>query len=342
MLESLKIRPVVESQVPLYTEADTDTDTSATSDSEQERACKQLVPKKSPDIAFHCKGLLRPPFLIEIAFSQKAEELPRLAAEYYKYSNHECHTVVTVDIGYLTPSQRTAVRRERKARRSRKSTQAPESQSNNQSPEAADVQQTTDNSTIPLPTCHISLYRDNKPILDNHMFRDSHGQPVEGSLDLSIADFVPAQGPVGGSKSDDDSDSHRSGSEANVDADDAGQWSYWHPQLRQFTFTVTFTELCESIAEGEELQELEERTPPRQKTKLAGGKRRDLDTSAYVQRIKRRKTCNAKQAVVMNTMWRTSLSPAVAAVFVSLDRASGPRGLVWEVLSELRIVATKM
>lgn len=171
---------------------------------------------------------------------------------------------MTVDIGYLGPSQRTALRRERRANKTMTSRQL-------ETAEDGHASQNTLRTS--WPPCHISLYRDNKLIFNNHIFRDSRGQAVAGGLELSIADFVPHEGPV--------DNSSQLGSEADVDAENEndsgnpGQWSFWHPKLQLLTFTVPFAELCESVSQGEKRQEREERTPPRLfKTKAAAGKQR--------------------------------------------------------------------
>lgn len=290
MLDCLDIDYIVESYVKLYPEAEAgaEEDISATSDTtsdmEQERTdkaeSKRPTPFKSPDSAFFLDGFGSPPFIVEIAFSQKAEELPQLVAKYYEQSKHQIHTALTVDIGYLTPSQRTVLRRETRERKSRttKVTQAPRLPPSSHGLDVAETHP-AENSTTPLPTCHISLWRDNKPVLDNHVFRDNRGQAVEGGLELSIADFVPWEGVVKGGHSE-ESDSDQSDLEADFKVDKHREWTYWRSQLQQFTFTVPFTELCKVLAKGEKQQELDERTPPRlYKTQSAGGKRRrDVDT----------------------------------------------------------------
>lgn len=64
--------------------------------------------KKSPDGSFRFTGTKYPPLVIEVANSQKRRDLPRLAESYIERTKGRTKTVITIDLEYRSPSERTA------------------------------------------------------------------------------------------------------------------------------------------------------------------------------------------------------------------------------------------
>jgi len=56
--------------------------------------------KRSPDCAFRHKGAKYPGLIIEVSYSQKAKDLPRLADDYILGSNGNIRTVIGLDLEY--------------------------------------------------------------------------------------------------------------------------------------------------------------------------------------------------------------------------------------------------
>jgi hypothetical protein len=62
--------------------------------------------KKSPDGSFRFAGTKYPPLVIEVANSQKREDLPYLAESYIERTKGRTKTVITIDLEYRAPNER--------------------------------------------------------------------------------------------------------------------------------------------------------------------------------------------------------------------------------------------
>jgi hypothetical protein len=62
--------------------------------------------RKSPDGSFRFTGSKYPPLVIEVANSQKSEDLPYLAESYIERTRGRTKTVITVDLEYRPPEER--------------------------------------------------------------------------------------------------------------------------------------------------------------------------------------------------------------------------------------------
>jgi hypothetical protein len=62
--------------------------------------------KKSPDGSFRFAGTKYPPLVIEIANSQKSDDLSRLAESYIERTKGRTKTVITIDLEYRAPDKR--------------------------------------------------------------------------------------------------------------------------------------------------------------------------------------------------------------------------------------------
>jgi len=62
--------------------------------------------KKSPDGSFRFAGTKHPPLVIEVANSQKREDLPHLAESYVERTKGRTKTVITMDLEYRAPNER--------------------------------------------------------------------------------------------------------------------------------------------------------------------------------------------------------------------------------------------
>ncbi|KAL2274241.1 hypothetical protein FJTKL_03553 [Diaporthe vaccinii] len=192
--------------------------------------------KKVPDVAFFHEGYIYPPLVIEIGSSQKSTELPILARDYIGQTEGKIQTVITVHIGYERPLQRSEKRRQQRSlscagrvtrSRSRQS-QIDETTSRSQSRGRERLDTRPGHREAETSTAGVSLFRLRDQILNNEVFRDDGGEPVEGGLKLNVADFVPR-------------------------GDDT---------LRSLSFTVPFKDLYDALKRGEQQQQLEEKTPP--------------------------------------------------------------------------------
>lgn len=127
--------------------------------------------KKSPDSSFRFDGRKYPPFIIEVANSQKSKALPRLAEDYIVRSDGETRTVLTVDLEYRSPKQRAST--------------------------------TPSFGSLRAATYSIYRYRsyerngDHVDTIDtdseNQHFRSQNGQACDGSLELRLSDFCPPE-----------------------------------------------------------------------------------------------------------------------------------------------------
>lgn len=108
---------------------------------------------KCPDLQLRYDGGAKPPFIAEIAYSQRTKPLKQLARDYV---THEIKTVLTLDVEYD---------------RHRKSTAAAE----------------TKRKAV------YCLYRGPKRVHKNTPFRNDDGSPAPGTLRLELADFFPGQ-----------------------------------------------------------------------------------------------------------------------------------------------------
>lgn len=122
----------------------------------------QIQAKKSPDGQYRFLVKTpgqkpyfenRPPFVIEVGYSQDAADLETLAQDYYELSNNQIKTVLTIDIDYSKPVDYQAAAHGRAAR--------------------------------------FCLYRSQDRPHHNVVFRNARGNAADGSLDLRLIDFVP-------------------------------------------------------------------------------------------------------------------------------------------------------
>lgn len=132
---------------------------------------------KSPDGQYDYLGHKHPPFVIEIAYSQKPKDLPRLAKQYYEDSDGRIKTVLTVDLEYTPKARRKARLRDQRIQGEQRQTRS-----------SAQGQ-------LPPPTTQaasFSLYRGPDRIVSNQMFRDQAGAPIQGEgFTLQISDLIP-------------------------------------------------------------------------------------------------------------------------------------------------------
>lgn len=113
---------------------------------------------KCPDAqlwAWH-EGVSSPQFLMEVGYSQKNEELPSLARQYYEGSN-SIKTVLTIKVPYYPPEKR----------------------------KTSSTSHDRDNRPA------FSLYRGPDRIYCDQPFRNDDGSPTGVSLQLFLADFIP-------------------------------------------------------------------------------------------------------------------------------------------------------
>lgn len=201
--------------------------------------------EKVPDVAFFHEGYTYPPLVIEIGSSQKSKELPILARDYIGQTEGKIQTVITVHIGYETPAQRSETRRQRRStqeytgrltrsqlRRSETSHAVSRSRSRGRGRAPISVTDGPEEKSAASTSnagARVSLFRLHDQILNNEVFRDSGGAPVDGSLELNVADFFPG---------------------ADGDA------------LKLLSFNVPFRDLYNALERGERQQRLEEKTPP--------------------------------------------------------------------------------
>lgn len=180
---------------------------------------------KFPDISFYYKGHVYPPLVVEVGHSQKGPALPLLAREYIEKTSGDIHTVITVDIEHNNREQRN---RERRRQRSQQEEgRVTRSRSRQR-------QSRTDAGVALKSMASLSLFRLGRRILCDTPFRDSHGNQVDGSLELNVADFVPPDADISISRA----------------------------ALEALTFSVPFKCLYDALTSGEQLQALEEETPP--------------------------------------------------------------------------------
>lgn len=203
---------------------------------------------KVPDVSFFHQGQTYPPLVVEIGSSQKSAELPRLARDYIGQTEGKIQTVITVHIGYDNPPKRSEKRqrqrsssavqgytgrvtRSRSRSRQSQTIQTSRSRSRGRGSQASvagdDLMQSSAPPSTPSAAAGTSLFRLRDQVLDNNLFRDSEGSRVDGSLELSVADFAPG--------------------------DDA---------LKSLSFNVPFNDLYDALERGEKQQRLEEQTPP--------------------------------------------------------------------------------
>lgn len=117
---------------------------------------------KVPDIGVCYDEDPFPPMVAEVARSQKSMDLARLARSYISGSNGAIRTVLTIDLDYM----------QGKRKRSRAEAEA------------------EDGSPQPGCSC-VCLYRMDKRVMWNEVFREPDGTERDGEIKLSLADFVP-------------------------------------------------------------------------------------------------------------------------------------------------------
>lgn len=185
---------------------------------------------KFPDISFYYKGHVYPPLVVEVGHSQKGHALPLLAREYIEKTSGDIQTVITVDIDHNKREQRNRERRRQRSKQEEGGRVTRSRSRQRQSHLDAD-----DDAGVALKSmASLSLFRLGRRILCDKPFRDSHGNQVEGSLKLNIADFVPQDADIPISRT----------------------------ALEALTFSVPFTCLYNALISGKQLQALEEETPP--------------------------------------------------------------------------------
>lgn len=180
---------------------------------------------KFPDISFYYKGHVYPSLVVEVGHSQKGLALPLLAREYIEKTSGDIHTVVTVDIDHNKREQRTRGRRRQRSQQEEGRITRSRSRQR---------QSHADAGTALKSAASLSLFRLGRRILCDRPFRDSEGEPVDGSLELNVADFVPQDADISISRA----------------------------SLETLTFSVPFRCLYDALTSGEQLQALEEETPP--------------------------------------------------------------------------------
>ncbi|KAK7727924.1 hypothetical protein SLS53_009437 [Cytospora paraplurivora] len=207
----LKVQPDTEDELPSHNST-----TSAT---------------KSPDDQY-CYGDFRyPPFVIEVAYSQKGKNLPRLAKQYYECSDAAIKTVLTVDIKYMN----LAMRKD-KARPQRQVTR---SQSASQTRREQQL------------TAAISLYRGDTRVFHNRPFRGPDGNHQPGSLSISLLDFMP--------------DSEVTRLEETLRRK-IGERARGNNLIRDMltdhaTLEIPFQDLCSDLVAAQKLQDIRDKTP---------------------------------------------------------------------------------
>lgn len=227
---------------------------------------------KSPDGQFWLKGRDPntkrfytnnhfPPFVFEIGYSQKGHDLRDLAQLYYENSGGQIKTVLTVDIEYAT-------KKDRRAASSHAQHPRPSTRSAATTTTIHHTRRGVDTAAGPAPASRhfdatpldrraaICLYRGPDMILDDVLFRDAQGRPADGALRLRLDDFLP-----------DDVIDRLRGSGSDLDS----------PAL---TFIIPFTELCDILAEAEELQSVRDATPPLPPPKTVNWKKRSIDSAS--------------------------------------------------------------
>ncbi|TKA54920.1 hypothetical protein B0A49_13521 [Cryomyces minteri] len=118
---------------------------------------------RSPDYVFEYAAARWPPLVLEISYSQKRADLDDLAYSYIRGSSGNIKTVVGLDIEYTPPG---------KSQKTKKAT---------------------------LDVWRYGLVRDSdgEEVADcvreveNEPFRSDNGNPLQGSLSLTLADFIP-------------------------------------------------------------------------------------------------------------------------------------------------------
>ncbi|KAJ0100653.1 hypothetical protein J7T55_008971, partial [Diaporthe amygdali] len=123
-------------------------------------AAREPHGRKVPDISFCYGENTHAPFVAEIGYSQKSQDLASLARSYILKSGGAIRTVLTVDLEHQERTQR-----KRK-----------DGNADGQKPRAASS---------------VCLYRLGKRVLWDAVFRDEEGVEQAGELDLCLSDFVP-------------------------------------------------------------------------------------------------------------------------------------------------------
>lgn len=127
-------------------------------------ATRDLHGRKVPDISFCYSKDTHAPFVAEIGYSQKSQDLASLARSYILKSGGAIRTVLTVNLEY-----------QERTRRKRKEGDGDGD---------GDSQQTRAASSI-------CLYRLGERVMWDAVFRDEEGMEQEGELNLCLSDFIP-------------------------------------------------------------------------------------------------------------------------------------------------------
>jgi hypothetical protein len=134
-------------------------------DSENEDGTGLDIVRHSPDASFAHEdtGPLAPGLVIEVGYSQRSNKLSRLAESYITNSRHKIRCVIAVDVPYHSPKQ-TGSSRDKTA-------------------------------TVSLWRPGVEEHEEGNigfcmPIMEAIPFRDGEGRACDGSLDLSISDFL--------------------------------------------------------------------------------------------------------------------------------------------------------
>lgn len=135
-----------------------------------------------------------PHFVFEIGYSEEADSLQNSARDYIEGTD-DIKTVVTVNTAYNSKERSKARLRKQRQRRDHTplelgaaSLEAPQSVGDEQDQAGVDDPKPIDRSAT------IFLHRGESIVLRDATFRDRHGAAQDGTLTLSLDDFIPVQG----------------------------------------------------------------------------------------------------------------------------------------------------
>ncbi|KAJ4394456.1 hypothetical protein N0V93_003674 [Gnomoniopsis smithogilvyi] len=203
-----------------------------------------------PDGQFRHKKRV-PHFVFEIGYSEEATSL-RQSAEDYINGTYDVKTVVTVDTAYTREQKRKALlRKQRESRRQPIVESVADAADGEQGLEQEDGE--VDEASINR-CATLCLYRGTSTIIRDKMIRDRHGTAREGTLTLSLDDFI--------------ADDTVAELEALYPYDQ--ETPHFHPSA--LLLQIPFRQLTTMLEKGDQQQDLQDTTPSPEPEPAAGGR----------------------------------------------------------------------